>query len=112
MGNRQKLNERFAAGPPVQPSRGEPELHRSHKDVVARMRRAEGHLRNVISMIEGGRGCAEIAQQMHAVIRALECAKGVLIHDHIDHCLEAAVGPIAGREKEIIDEFKEITRYL
>ncbi|MGA7870670.1 MAG: metal-sensing transcriptional repressor [Candidatus Binatus sp.] len=97
---------------PVEPSRGEPRLHRSHKDVVARLRRAEGHLRNVIVMIEGGRDCAQIAQQMHAVIRALECAKSVLIHDHIDHCLEAAVGPMAGREKEIIDQFKEITRYL
>ena len=112
MGNRQKLDGRLAAGAALAPSRDEPEIHRSHKDVAARLKRAEGHLRNVISMIESGRGCAEIAQQMHAVIRAIECAKGVLIHDHIDHCLEVAVGPMAGREKEIIDEFKEITRYL
>ena len=77
MGNRQKLDGHLAAGAALAPSRDEPEIHRSHKDVAARLRRAEGHLRNVISMIEGGRGCAEIAQQMHAVIRAIECAKGV-----------------------------------
>ncbi len=112
MGNRQKLNAHFPTASAVEQPRGKPELHRSHKEVVTRLRRAEGHLRNVILMIEGGRGCAEIAQQMHAVIRALECAKGVLIHDHIDHCLEAVVGPMASREKKIIDEFKEITRYL
>jgi uncharacterized protein len=112
MRSRLKLSARHATGSGIEPATGEPKLHRSHKDVVARLRRAEGHLRNVIAMIEGGRGCADIAQQMHAVIRALECAKGVLIHDHIDHCLEAAVGPMAGREKEIVDEFKEITRYL
>jgi len=106
------LRARFATDSGIEPARGEPQLHRSHKDVVARLRRAEGHLRNVIAMIEAGRSCAELAQQMHAVIRALECAKGVLIHDHIDHCLEAAVGPMAGREKDLVDEFKEITRYL
>jgi DNA-binding FrmR family transcriptional regulator len=112
MESRQKLNRRSVTSAAVTPAPEEAEIHRSHKDVAARLRRAEGHLRNVISMIEGGRACAEIAQQMHAVIRAIECAKGVLIHDHIDHCLEAAVGPMAGREKAIIDEFKEITRYL
>jgi uncharacterized protein len=112
MGSRHKLNGRSGMSAALAPSRDEPGIHRSHKDVAARLKRAEGHLRNVIAMIEGGRGCAQIAQQMHAVIRAIECAKGVLIHDHIDHCLEAAVGPMAGREKEIIDEFKEITRYL
>ncbi len=112
MKKQHNLNAHLPSGSDFELRRGEPQLHRSHKDVVARLRRAEGHLRNVIAMIEAGRGCAELAQQMHAVIRALECAKGVLIHDHIDHCLEAAVGPMAGREKDLIDEFKEITRYL
>jgi len=39
-------------------------------------------------MIETGRPCTEIAQQLHAVERAVINAKRVLIHDHIDHCLQ------------------------
>lgn len=87
-------------------------LHQSHGDVVKRLKRAEGHLRNVIQMIEGGRACLDIAQQLHAVEKAIGAAKTVLIHDHIDHCLEQAIGPVSREAREPIQKFKEITKYL
>ena len=87
-------------------------LHRSHKDVINRLKRADGHLKKIISMIESQRSCLEIAQQMQAVIKAIDGAKSILIHDHIDHCLEDAVGPIGRHAREPLQEFKEITRYL
>ena len=86
--------------------------HRTHKDVVNRLRRATGHLQTITSMVECGRACAEIAQQMHAVIRALEEAKSTLIHDHIEHCLEDAIGPANRDQRVTIDDFKKISRYL
>jgi DNA-binding FrmR family transcriptional regulator len=86
--------------------------HRSHKDVVNRLKRAKGHLETIIGMIDEHRPCLDIAQQMQAVVRALEGAKAALIHDHIDHCLEAAVGPTTRADRAAIDEFKEITKYL
>ena len=49
---------------------------------------ATDHLQHVIEMIEAGRHCTEIAQQLQAVERAITNAKPVLIHDHIDHCLQ------------------------
>lgn len=90
----------------------EHQLHRSHKDVVNRLKRADGHLKKIISMVESQRSCLEIAQQMQAVIKALDSAKAILIHDHIDHCLEDAVGPISRHARAPLEEFKEITRYL
>jgi len=87
-------------------------VHTSHPDIVNRLRRAEGHLRNVIDMIEAKRGCLEIAQQMHAVEKAIAAAKRILIHDHIEHCLEDAIGPVPRGRRSQIDEFKEIARYL
>jgi DNA-binding FrmR family transcriptional regulator len=42
-------------------------LHRTHPDIVKRLRRADGHLQKVISMIEEGRPCLDLAQQLHAV---------------------------------------------
>jgi DNA-binding FrmR family transcriptional regulator len=65
-----------------------------HPEIVKRLRRAEGHLRSVIAMIEAERPCLAIAQQMHAVEKAIGQAKKVLIEDHLDHCLDAVVGPM------------------
>jgi DNA-binding FrmR family transcriptional regulator len=86
--------------------------HQSHRDVLNRLRRASGHLQTISGMIESGRDCADIAQQMHAVIRALEEAKVTLIHDHIEHCLEDAVGPASREQRQTIEQFKKISRYL
>ena len=86
--------------------------HRSHRDIINRLKRADGHLQTIIGMIESGRDCLDIAQQMHAVIRALEGAKSGLIHDHVEHCLEAAMGPTTREQRVTIEQFKEITRYL
>lgn len=85
--------------------------HDSHPDIVKRLKRSEGHLRKVIDMIEQGRPCVDIAQQLYAVERAIQKAKSALIHDHVEHCLaEAAEGP-DGRAAQLA-EFREITRYL
>lgn len=62
-------------------------LHATHPAIVTRLKRAEGHLRHVIGMIEAGVPCPDIATQLLAVERALGEAKRTLIHDHIDHCL-------------------------
>jgi uncharacterized protein len=89
-----------------------PALHRSHPEIIRRLRRAEGHLRTIIDMIEAGRGCLDLAQQLHAVEKAVANAKRALIHDHIDNCLEQAAGPLPREARGPIDEFKEITKYL
>lgn len=87
-------------------------LHQSHPDIANRLRRAEGHLKTVIEMIEQGRSCVDIAQQLQAVEKAITQAKKTLIQDHLDHCLEDVVGPLPRGQRKSIDEFKEITKYL
>jgi DNA-binding FrmR family transcriptional regulator len=86
--------------------------HQTHPGIVKRLKRLDGHLRNVIEMIEHDRPCVAIVQQLHAVERAISAAKKVLIHDHIDHCLEVAAGPVSRKNRGPIDEFKEVTKYL
>lgn len=81
-------------------------VHASHPALIARLKRADGHLRAVIEMIETGKPCVELAQQLQAVEKAVENAKRALIHDHVDHCLDAE-----GSESDR-DELKAITRYL
>lgn len=86
--------------------------HTSHPDIVKRLKRAEGHLNGIITMLEEGRGCLDIAQQLQAVESAVGNAKKTLVHDHIDHCLERAVREGAQSADDTIREFKAITKYL
>ncbi len=86
--------------------------HRSHPAIVKRLRFVEGHVRSIIEMIETERSCAEIAQQLHAVEKAIAKAKQTLIHDHIDHCLEEATASLPRSERGTIEEFKTITKFL
>ena len=45
------------------------------KCMTARLHRAEGHLHKVIGMVEEGRPCLDLAQQLHAVESAIHEAK-------------------------------------
>lgn len=87
-------------------------IHAHHADIAKRLKRAEGHLRKVIAMIEDEKPCLDIAQQLHAVEKAIGQAKKTLIQDHLDHCLEATIGSATADQRKPIDEFKEITKYL
>jgi len=86
--------------------------HASHPDIVKRLKRAEGHLRSVVAMIEAGKPCLDVTQQLHAVEKAVAKAKRTLIQDHLEHCLEDAVGPLPRERRRSVDEFKEIAKYL
>ena len=86
--------------------------HTAHPDVIKRLKRAQGHLKSIVTMLEEERGCLEIAQQLQAVEKAICSAKKTLVHDHIDHCLEHSVREGSRGADDTIREFKEITKYL
>jgi uncharacterized protein len=83
--------------------------HASHPEITKRLKRAEGHLRSVVTMIEEGRPCLDLAQQLHAVEAAISKAKKELIHDHIEHCLE---GGSSRETKQSLNELKQLAKYL
>lgn len=86
--------------------------HESHPAIIKRLKRAEGHLRSLIGMIEAGKPCLDLAQQLHAVENAIGNAKRELIHDHIDHCLEGAMHGDSKTARAALTEFKTLTKYL
>jgi DNA-binding FrmR family transcriptional regulator len=87
-------------------------IHESHPGIIKRLKRAEGHLRALIGMIEDGRPCLDLAQQLHAVENAIANAKRELIHDHIDHCLDGAVSKDGKSARATLAEFKALSKYL
>lgn len=86
-------------------------IHSSHPDVVKRLKRANGHLSKIIAMIEEGRPCVEVAQQLQAVYSAIGKAKELFVRDHIEGCITVdEENPKATKQK--MTELKEITKYL
>ena len=87
-------------------------VHTSHPEIIKRLKRAEGHLKSTIAMLEAGQGCVKVAQQLQAVESAIANAKRTLVHDHIDHCLEHAVRSGEQHPDDTIREFKDITKFM
>lgn len=86
--------------------------HATHPEIIKRLKRVEGHLKSVIRMIEDGKPCLDLAQQLHAVEKAITQAKRTLIQDHLDHCLDETVGALNHEQRQTVDEFKTIAKYL
>ena len=86
--------------------------HQSHADVLKRLKRAEGQLRSVCAMIEAGKACLDVAQQLQAAERAIREAKKTYIHDHLDHCLDEAAVETSRAGRDPFKEFKAIAQYL
>ncbi len=86
-------------------------VHQNHDAIAQRLKRARGHLGKVVSMIEEGTPCVDVARQLQAVSNAVYNAKQALVREHIGHCLGEDV--IRSRSaQEIRAELDEITKYL
>lgn len=58
--------------------------------VLNRLRRAQGQLAGVISMIEQGRDCKEVVTQLAAVSRALDRAGFKIVATGLRECVSGA----------------------
>lgn len=68
------------------------------KDILLRLRRAEGQVRGIHRMIEEDTYCIDVLTQVSAVTKALETVALALVSDHLSHCVAEAVregGPVA-----------------
>ena len=65
----------------------------AESQVLNRLRRAQGQLAGVISMVESGRDCEEVVTQLAAVCRALDRAGFKIVASGMRQCV--AAGPSA-----------------
>src|SRR2546422_4045493 len=83
------------------------ELHR--RSVVNRLRTARGHLDAVLRMVEDDAYCPDVMKQLSAVQGQLERASRLVLRNHLETCVAAAM--VAGRTGEIVDELMEAMRF-
>ena len=81
--------------------------HRS--SVQNRLKTARGHLDAVLRMVDEDAYCPEIMKQLSAVQGSLERASRIVLRNHLETCVAAAMQ--AGRTDEIVDELMEALRY-
>lgn len=83
------------------------ELYR--KDVVNRLRSARGHLDAVLRMVDEDEYCPDVMKQLSAVQGQLEGANRLVLRNHLETCVAAAM--VAGRTDEIVDELMGALRF-
>ncbi len=77
--------------------------------VVNRLKTARGHLDAVLRMVDDDTYCPDVMKQLSAVQGSLERASRIVLRNHLETCVAAAM--VAGRTDEIVDELMEALRY-
>ncbi|MBW3557893.1 MAG: metal-sensitive transcriptional regulator [Actinobacteria bacterium] len=79
------------------------------RSILNRLKTARGHLDAVVRMVEEDAYCPEVMKQLSAVQGSLERASRIVLRNHLETCVAAAM--VAGRTDEIVDELMEALRY-
>ena len=79
------------------------------RNVLNRLKTARGHLDGIIRMVEDDTYCPDVMKQLSAVQGSLERASRLVLRNHLETCVAAAMQ--AGRIEEIVDELMEALRY-
>ena len=88
------------------------DLRQSRRQIANRLKRAEGHVRRIVTMFEEQRPCLDIAQQMKAVEMAIMNAKRSLVRNHLDECFESVIGHTQTEARAPIDTLEDLLKYL
>ncbi len=85
-------------------------MKRDHqRAVLNRLKTARGHLDAVVRMVEEDSYCPDVMKQLSAVQGSLERASRIVLRNHLETCVAAAM--VAGRTDEIVDELMEALRF-
>ncbi|MEY2193204.1 metal-sensitive transcriptional regulator [Neobacillus sp. BF23-41] len=61
------------------------------KDVKNRLKRIEGQIKGVLSMMEQGKDCREIITQLSAARSAIDRTMGVIVSKNLEQCVRENV---------------------
>ncbi|MCO7183021.1 metal-sensitive transcriptional regulator [Streptococcus pasteurianus] len=67
------------------------------KDIINRLKRAEGQLRGIQKMIEDDKECIDIVTQLTAVRSSINRTMGIVISNKINQIIE---NPVKDKEKQ------------
>lgn len=74
--------------------------HADHSEDLVRLRRVRGQIEGVERMIEEGRYCVDIVNQIRSIMAALRSAEGLVMERHVRHCVNDAIHAKDTRQTE------------
>jgi CsoR family transcriptional regulator, copper-sensing transcriptional repressor len=81
-----------------------------HKEgALRRLQTAAGHLQGIVRMVEEDAYCPDIMKQLSAVQGALERVNRLVLRNHLETCVAAAMRE--GRVEEIVDELMTALKF-
>lgn len=85
-------------------------LNNEQKKAVQALKTAKGQIEGTIKMIEEGRYCVDVSNQIVAAHSLLKKANLLILKQHMNHCVIEAVEQNKGSEKieEIIDLLSKV----
>lgn len=81
---------------------------KDQKSIVSRLKRIEGQLRGIQKMVEEGRDCRKVLQQIAASRSALAKAGLVYLNSHLETCLKSK----KKMGEETLDQLRKLTESI
>ncbi len=81
--------------------------------VVARLSKIEGQVRGIRRMVEEGRYCVDVLQQIASLRSGADAVGRMLVEDHIRGCVAQSVDSDEGNDRspdEMVDELMSVVR--
>ncbi|MBJ6126858.1 metal-sensitive transcriptional regulator [Microvirga splendida] len=85
-----------------------------HMRQIPRLRRIEGQVRGLQQMIQDGRYCGDVVDQINAAVAALRRVQVNMLQDHIQACVEASMsgGITEGERQRLANEIARLMASL
>ncbi|QCX33328.1 metal-sensing transcriptional repressor [Caloramator sp. E03] len=85
-------------------------MNAEKEKAMQHLKTARGQIDGILKMIDDGRYCVDISNQIIAVQSLLKKANMLILKQHLNHCVKAAFISNSGEEK--IDEVMDILEKL
>ena len=80
----------------------------SHQNQIPNLRRIEGQIKGIQTMVEGNQYCIDILNQIKAAKSALSSVENKVLNKHIEECIENSLSS----DKQLNDKIEELMKVL
>ena len=80
----------------------------SHQNQIPNLRRIEGQIKGIQTMVEGNQYCIVILNQIKAAKSALSSVENKILNKHIEECIENSLSS----DKQLNDKIEELMKVL
>ncbi|WP_320163166.1 metal-sensitive transcriptional regulator [uncultured Trichococcus sp.] len=62
-------------------------MNQYNKNIINRIKRAEGQMRGILAMMEDGKNCSDVVTQLSAVRSSIDRAMGIIVAENLVSCV-------------------------